>query len=64
MIWYEGLTNQDIDPVDDRAEERDATLRLDAEQETREEVECTPMRIDGALYCCGVCEACNAVTPQ
>lgn len=30
----------------------------------REEVECTPLRIDGILYCCGVCEACNAVTPQ
>lgn len=30
----------------------------------REEIECTPELIDGRYYGCGVCEACNAVTPQ
>lgn len=33
---YEGMTNQDVDPVDEFEEERTATLFLDAEQDARE----------------------------
>lgn len=36
MSDYEGMTNQDVDPVDVWEEMRDGELRLDAEQEARD----------------------------
>lgn len=70
---YEGMTNQDVDPVDVFEEMREAEYRLDAEQEAaqaeREKQDqaaeaggdpddCDPEFIDGSWSGCGKCEAC------
>lgn len=68
---YEGLTNQDVDPVDVWEEMRDAELRLDAADEERalaaegaepsepgDPDDCGGEFIDGSWYGCGECEAC------
>lgn len=69
---YEGMTNQDVDPVDVFEEMREAEYRLDAEQEARNLAaeqdqaaeagddldECDAEFIDGTWYGCGVCESC------
>lgn len=36
MSDYEGMTNQDVDPIDVFAEMRDDEFRMDAEREARE----------------------------
>ncbi|NUQ95183.1 MAG: hypothetical protein HOY79_01020 [Streptomyces sp.] len=69
---YDGMTNADVMSGAELAEyDRDAEFRLDAEQEARDareqdqgaydepEGECIPELIDGTLYGCGVCEACQ-----
>jgi hypothetical protein len=70
---YEGMTNQDVDPVDIFEEMRDAELRMDAADEAaalkaeqdqaaeagEPEGECIPELIDGTLYGCGACEPCQ-----
>lgn len=71
MADYEGMTNQDVDPVDVWEEMRDAEFRLDAEQEARElEAEqaqavddddpddCGGEFVDGSWEGCGICQAC------
>jgi len=69
---YEGLTNQDVDPVDVWEEMRDAEIRLDAEQEARQAEEekqaqtaedddpddCGGEFVDGTWEGCGICQVC------
>ena len=69
---YEGLTNQDVDPVDVWEEMRDAEFRLDAEQEARQAEEekqaqtaedddpddCGGEFVDGTWEGCGICQVC------
>lgn len=74
MSDYEGMTNQDVDPVDVWEEMRDGELRLDAEEEARalredafeaaraaeagDPDDCGGEFIDGSWYGCGECESC------
>lgn len=41
-----------------------AHIEAEPKPDPREDEECTPELVDGRYYGCGVCEACNAVTPQ
>lgn len=71
------VTDQDLMDAGEQLftaeEERDAELRLDAEQEERDAIaaqqdqdaegnteECVPEMIDGTLNGCGACEQCAA----
>jgi Tfp pilus assembly protein PilV len=71
---YEGMTNQDVDPVDEFKEMREAEYRQDAADEAaaaeREQQdraaeagdpddECDAEFIDGSYYGCGHCETCK-----
>jgi hypothetical protein len=71
------MTNQDVDPVDWAAEERDAMLRLDAaddearaareEQDQEAEVASDDLEDCGASNpqdMCGACEGCREATSQ
>jgi hypothetical protein len=68
---YDGMTNQDVDPVDVWEEMRDGEFRLDAADEERalaaerdapaepdDPDDCGGEFIDGTWHGCGACEAC------
>lgn len=71
MSDYDGMTNQDVDPVDVWEEMRDGELRLDAEQEARDLAaekeqlaeaddpdDCGGEFVDGTWEGCGFCQVC------